>query len=218
MNISVKRLSVFLLALLMLLCAAACGKKPGTEDGSDVASGTNGDNSAQTDPEGDGTPDLPENMNLDRTVNILVRSEFKDEFVPDDKTADVLSAAIFARNSAVSETLGVKLNFTDIACDEFTGPYGGSPFHAAIVKVMSAGSDTYQIIANFAYFSVSYIQQGYFLELNTLANSYLDISKPYWNSNYYSEAALNGKNYYLLGDICTTAMTEAEVIYYMRRW
>lgn len=214
MNISVKRLSVFLLALLMLLCAAACGKKPGTEDGSDVASGTNGDNAAQTDPEGDGTPDLPENMNLDRTVNILVRSEFKDEFVPDDKTADVLSAAIFARNSAVSETLGVKLNFTDIACDEFTGPYGGSPFHAAIVKVMSAGSDTYQIIANFAYFSVSYIQQGYFLELNTLANSYLDISKPYWNSNYYSEAALNGKNYYLLGDICTTAMTEAEVIYY----
>ena len=127
MNISVKRLSVFLLALLMLLCAAACGKKLGTEDGSDVASGTNGDNATQTDPEGDGTPDLPENMNLDRTVNILVRSEFKDEFVPDDKTADVLSAAIFARNSAVSETLGVKLNFTDIACDEFTGPYGGIP-------------------------------------------------------------------------------------------
>lgn len=97
------------------------------------------------------------------------------------------------------------LNFVDVERTNTTF----NIYHNAITNSINAQDDSYQIIANYAYYGTSLCTQGIYMNLNTI--EYLDLEQPWWNPDYREEATVHDKLYYIVGDV-TTSATERMVV------
>lgn len=102
------------------------------------------------------------------------------------------------------------LNFVDVERTNTTF----NIYHNAITNSINAQDDSYQIIANYAYYGTSLCTQGIYMNLNTI--EYLDLEQPWWNPDYREEATVHDKLYYIVGDV-TTSATERMVVTYVNR-
>lgn len=154
---------------------------------------------------------VPADLRYDgKTVTILQRTGTKKEMMAEEITGEVVNDAIYARNAAVEERLGIKFNFVDVQGTNTT--FGN--MSAAITNSINAQNDDYQIIANYAYYGISLFTQGIYRDLNVI--DHLDFAQPWWNQDYRDEAEVKGKLYYMVGDICTSATERLPVCFINR--
>ncbi len=169
-----KKLTALLLALLMLLPLAACGKP---DDVTDTTLSNNSNVEADTsDP--NYVCDLPEELDYKgEEVNFLVvmKSGREDELISEESLGKgSISDAVYERNIKVESELGIKLNFVDYVDD--TAAQG------AINTAVKGGDRTLDIFVIGTYCGITPAVSGCYLNLANM--EYIDLSKHYWSQDY----------------------------------
>ena len=171
-----QKLTAMALAVLMLLSLVACatGETP-----TDTEPGTAAATDAATDAD---TVDmsyvceLPDGLNYDTEVNYLYTEGYArdDELKSDELGGGIIADAVYERNLAVEERLGVLLNFQSKGND--------TEMAAAIANLVQSNDDTIDIFVIGTYTCMTPTLAGHYLNLHTVDN--LDLSKNYWNQAY----------------------------------
>lgn len=199
-----KRSLALLLALIMLLpTALACGKTEETAATTTAAttappSDVTTTAMEETTTEGYNVKDnLPEDLKYNgETVAILSRGRAwcKDEVSVEALTGDVINDAIYNRNAAVEDRLGVKIvNYLTTGNDNYE-------ITETIRKQVQAGTDEYNLFANSVYATIMYTADNLFQDMSDL--TYLDLEQPYWSQGFNEAASIGEAQYFATGAIC----------------
>ena len=207
-----KRLCV-LLMLCSLLLSTACG--------SGAAENPSGNESAETTVSTDTTEklseretvrcSLPEDLKFDgKKVNVLVRdgSEFIIEIFT-EQTGDVVDDAVFNRNLAVSERLGIEIEHTAISDS------GGGNVPKAIKESVLAGDEPYQLAFGGQYYSTSNALEGIYY--NLLDMKYIDPTAPYYSQGFVEAATIHNTLFYITGDASISQTSRSYVTFFNKK-
>ena len=216
------RITALLCALLMLLSLfAACAETEGgevTTDGNAVTEAP-----AETVPEETKDPNydddgylkstLPQDLNYnDADVNILVwedveRPEF--EVLETETGLDIVVDAIYERNMATEEKLGVTLVWHEQPGDS----NDLKAFVSYVQNCHSAGTH-YDVIATYSRTAASLSANGLLTDLNTVENSYLNFDMPWWPEAMLKTCSMKDSLFFVSGDVSTNLLHMMYAIYY----
>lgn len=195
-----KWLSLLLGLLLLVVPLAACssGKNPETPSGSKTDTG---ETEAPTDPvetaDPNTVPDLPSDLDFKgKTIRILTRQnqnryqEWGSNGVLDDK-ADDIDEQVYYRNVEIQKKLNVEFDITHATVHD--NDLNAWLLSAALLN------DSFDIISNKAYQSVSSELLGYYMNLYDVEN--LNLNKSYWNQTFISAGTVNDHLYTVVGDM-----------------
>ncbi|MBO5275277.1 MAG: extracellular solute-binding protein [Clostridia bacterium] len=204
-----KRITAALLLLSLILSAASCSQStPETTAPETTAEVT------QTEAQETRESALPEKMDFEGTqITILCREDeantsYINEFGALAETGDVINDAIYMRNRLVEERLNVIINPFNM-----DGYYDNrKEFLDKVRNSVSAGDEGYDLVAGYAAYISTLATEG--MLLNLADAPYIDYSMPWWNHSIIEEAGINGKNYFVTGDIGISYLGSAFVTYY----
>ncbi len=173
-----KKLLCFVLSSLMLISAASCASP--NDKTSDTTNNSSHATAEDTLPVSEAETedpsyicDIPEDLDYDGDTVVVLYDDVtgrRDEMNPAEE-GGVVSDAVHARNIAVEEDLGVKLDMVTL------GNIVG-----ALKSDFKAGTETYDLITCSTKASIIPAMEGYYLDLNRL--EYIDTSKSYWTKGY----------------------------------
>lgn len=187
--------------------------KPGESQGADE-SGNTGDTSETNPPAETSEEDaigIPEGLNYGGDeVYIMHWTAYNPEFVVDDQAdmGDPIISAIEKKNLYTEDTLGVTLDFTEVLGD------GGQPdaFLEALKNRMSDPTTPVDIMAAYARTTAMISLEGLLQDITVCDN--IDFSKPWWPKDIQDEYNINGKLYFISGDISTNLLLMMYGVYY----
>lgn len=111
-------------------------------------------------------------------------------FADDDNTSDGMSKALYDREIAVEEHLGVNITNTQVANHKEVQP--------AVQQMVMSGDDTYQLALTHCIRGVApMLTDGMLLDLEILD---LQFNEEWWNTDAINALRLNGKQYYAISD------------------
>ncbi len=200
-----KKKLAFIAALLAAAQLFACGSEGTAENTSDPVSTTTTEAGGET-----RLSTLPENLNFDKTeVKILYwlgQGECAYE-----QTGDIVDDALYNRNIAVEDRLGVKI--TDIE-RAFTWDTRAEYIDVIRQSVM-AGDDSFDIVSGHYYVMPMLIPDGVLLPLNE--TKYINFENPWWVHGLVEETAIGGKVYLASGEISISNIKELSCFFYNKR-
>ncbi len=186
MHHSCKKILAMLLAGLMLLSAVSCGKPDG--EGQDTLPPKDAETLAEgetADP--NYTCDLPDDLNFGGTeVNIMhTKNAGREDEMPSERLGrGAISDAVYERNLAVENQLGVKLAYVSRNDDV--------DVESALQTMVRAGDSSVDIFIFGSYGAIPLAISGHYLDLNRVQN--VDTSKHYWIQDYNNIATFTDKN------------------------
>lgn len=200
-----KKLICFILMAVMLLpTVIACGEKTPPVSGDTTPTVTDG--GTVTEPtvttEPPEMPDIPEDAFYDDyTFTVLVTGNFNNnDFQSDGLGTDVVSDAIYRKNSAVEAQLGIVIeNIDEIA---FGSSGGSGTGFTKMKKAYDAASFDYDIAMIGTYDVANLAQSGYIADINEVPG--IDTSRSWWDQMANRDLTINGKLLYTTGDISLT--------------
>jgi len=145
-----------------------------------------------------------------KTIKIATTDEKVWEFKAEEQTGNVVNDAIYSRNSLVNQDLGVELEII-----EFKQSGGNSKElkNAVIAANQSGDSDSIDFISAPSYYTSAYVTDGLIIDLESIENSHLDMTKSYWSGKYYENGKFLGRSYFILGDLTPTVIERLEVVF-----
>ncbi|MGM9682301.1 MAG: hypothetical protein ACI3XQ_01755 [Eubacteriales bacterium] len=188
-----KIVSLILLMVVCLMSWTSCRVKDqeetNTTNNSTTASGDEG--TAETEDPGIPVIELPEVNYGGYSFRILVRNNslYRSDFFSDEGSTDVVDMAVRTRNQYVSDTYGV--NFVE--CQSSTANGDGE------ISIISSGEDAYDLIAPHGAIASTYAYKGVCADWYQLP--YINIMQKWWNQSARECFTLNGKIYFITGDI-----------------
>ena len=198
-----KRMLALLMALITLLpMVVACGGSGEVDATTTAATTTTAADATttatETTTEGYAVKDnLPEDLKFTgKTISIISRgrSWCKDEVSVEALTGDVINDAVYNRNAAVEDRLGVKIvNYLTTDNDNYS-------ITETIRKQVQAGTDEYNLFANSVYATIMYTADNLFQDLSDL--TYLDLEQPYWSQGFNEAGSIGEAQYFATGAIC----------------
>ena len=170
MNRMKRTLAILLASLMLLPTLAACGDAEEPADTTPPSQVTSSD-------EDDDIPDdeLPDNLNYNKEKITFISANEMDY---DDLTGDVVEDAIYERNKAVEERLGVVIN---VIQEE-------TPIDKVITAV-NGGSSDYDVMVELCWRAAPKFTGNYFYNLRN--TQYLDFEKPWWNQSFTDVVTYN---------------------------
>ena len=183
------RILAALLALLMLVgTLAACGE---AVDDPAVTTASASGTAAQTEPETELTDDLPDDLFYDND-EIIILSRYREgwtsgEIAVEGLISEPVNDAVFERNKAVEERLGVKI----VSMEE----PGDSAYIVAdkAATAVKAGTHEYDILAAACYVAVNQSLNGTFADMRQ--TEYIDFDKPWWSQGYNEVVEYRGAQF-----------------------
>lgn len=207
MMITIKRSFALLFALLMAVSVvlSSCAKPAGNDDETTPAA-TNDSTAPTVDTEPVETVDmnyvaeLPEGLNYgNKEVSILATNQTfsVDEFHTLGTNGNIVNDAVYKRNMAVEDMLGIKLKVT---LSPSTGVYSvGDTIRTAV----NSGDAIYDITTMPGYVHTTYILEGNFYNLKDIGN--LDLTKYYWTQGF-NDIMSNGTKQYVASGAYSLSM------------
>ena len=171
MNRMKRTLAILLASLMLLPALAACGEADDPADTtapSQTTSAEEGDPSIPAD-------ELPANLNYkgEKITFISVNDMDYDEL-----TGDAVEDAIYERNKAVEERLGVEI---EVIQEE-------TPIDK-VVTAVSGGNTDYDVMVELCWRAAPKFTGNYFYNLRK--TEYLDFDKPWWNQSFTDVVTYN---------------------------
>ncbi len=199
----ITKLSVLLLTLTLLAAffGACTDNTPSGDDSTTSAA----DTTAAVDTEDTSAMlSIPEHVTLGGdTMGVLYWSDVENpEFFVEEtnEKIDKTLEAIKTRNAQLESRMDVKLDFIPQA-----GNQGKlESFVSYIASSYKSGDHSFDIIAGYSQTVANAAYNNYCADLNTL--DYIDFEKPWWPSLLTKEATVNGKLYFVSGDISTNLL------------
>lgn len=180
----IKRIAAFLLCLCLAVSAASCAEKA-TDSPQDVTS-------AETEPETTGYLEtLPKDTYGGYTFRVIAQhfSE-RPNFPEETETGEVLNDALYRRNKAVEEMLGI--TFENIAFED------RGQVKTKVMTAVNAHEDAYDLcITSLADGINSLAPGGFLLDLNSM--QYLALDKEWWCGSITDNMQFGGKLYFNSG-------------------
>ncbi|MBQ8551283.1 MAG: extracellular solute-binding protein [Clostridia bacterium] len=186
-----KRTFSALLALSLMLSLSACQSDDGTADTTPTDTDTQTVTAATT--EVDIYAELPTGDFTGEEfvfANEIGSGSWSILMLDCENTGEVLDSAVFNRNRAVEEKLGITIKVEEYAT-------GGALLDALNRNVM-ANEDPYDVYDIPANVVAPLILQDYFVDVDTLG---LDLEKPWWNDTVMDSLSFNDTCYSIAGDL-----------------
>lgn len=211
------RIAACLLCLVLCLSAIACANNSGDDvqtttpaDNTTPAPGQDTDSPTSDTSEGPESS-LPElNFGGKQITTLYWEDVERAEFFEDDITGDNVRDAIHARNLAVEEQLGVRLNYV--------GTPGNvnhsSDYLKKVQNSFNAGEKIYNILASHSRTGAVVAAGGMTQNLLAIEDSYLDLEKPWWPPTMVETSTIGNGMYFISGDISTNTLHFMYGIYY----
>ena len=182
------------LALLMLVGSlAACGEN--VED--PVQSNAVTTAPVESEPEPELTDRLPDGLNYGN-ADITIISRYREgwtsgEIAVEEIISEPVNDAVFERNKATEERLGVKI----VSIEENDNDPG--VVVNKVANAVKAGTDEYDIMAAACYMAVNESLGGTFANLRN--TEYLDFEMPWWSQGFNEVVEYHGAQYAVSGDM-----------------
>lgn len=197
-----KWLSLLVALLLVALALTACGG--GTNPGASV-DGT----PAETEGETDYSDDLPQLNYGGEEITILCwdaegNAEFEIAADENGTQMDQISSAVYSRNRRVEARLNILLAFNEVALDKWETRVDNLVQGGLYMDLLGAKTQT----------ASGLTAKGNLLAMNTIANSYVDLDKPWWSSEVSEKTTVNGKYYFATGDISPNFVRMLYCVYF----
>ena len=159
--------------------------------------------------EGHGIPELNYN---EAEINIACWASPQPEFdvVPEDGVGDPVINAVYQRNLYTEQLLGVDLEFTEFYTDE--GKSGIVSYAESLKNAISDPSVSYDIIASYSRSTAQCLVVGLLQPLDLY--DHIDLSKSWWPKNIQEEFSMNGRLYFVSGDISTNMLNYMYGVFY----
>lgn len=213
------RMMCMTLALLLLLPIVACGKSEAPTGSTTTAASV--DAAATTFPASEATSAPAETANTDingylkddidpsvnfggKTISLLHWNDAEhEEFCAESTNGELINDAIYTRNSAVEERLGVNIDFIGTAGDT----NNEEPFALKLSTSISAGDHAYDLISAYSYTTGMCAARNLLYDLSSV--EHLDFEKPWWPDLLINQCTINDKLLFVSGD------ASANVLYTM---
>ena len=215
-----KSLCALLVVLMTLSLFVACNdnKKTTADKPTGNATGSGGNHTATNEPLDEWGRKLvasaiPDGKKFDgETVNFVLDASREGEFTVEALNGDLINDAVYNRNLKVENELGVTLNFITI---EGTA---SRDFCSAVSRVVLSGTGSYDLISGYAYFLTAVVRNWCYADLKEIeAGSSMDLTKPWWNQFYVSEATVYDQLYTVTGDLAISSKSSAGCIFFNKK-
>ncbi len=203
-----KRKTALFLAALLILAAASCGEAAPSGATSDTTASTDTSEPVEEGSERERLKDpLPANLRFDgETVTIYCKESSIPNLVPEEETGDIVSDALYARNMATEERLGVKLDFITIPGSN--GSEVGNQMKADVL----AGDDGCDFAVAGQYYTTPKALEGVFY--NLLNVDHITYDAPWYQQDFVKAATIYDTMFYITGDLSITASSSSYVTFY----
>lgn len=141
--------------------------------------------------------DLPSGNYNARTFSILTPTHSENDFIGDVE-GDIVSEAIYKRNIATEENLSIKINpISEPGLWDQQSTYMNKIKNSVI-----SNDDSFQLVSGYAAYITSLAMDGVLANWSDI--DVLNFTKPWWNHDIVDELNINGKLYYITGDLSMT--------------
>lgn len=210
-----KQVRILAAVICLILCLASVSCAAGDDDGNgttaaadtqspDDPSTSEITSASDVDAQGYQLDCLPGSLNYGNAeITFLYWADVeRPEFFVDALSGDVVNDAIYERNIAVEERLGVKLKY--IPTDGDVGE--SANFLKVVQSSFNAGEKIYDILASHSRTGAVVAAGGMTADILAVEDSYLDLSKPWWPSTMVDTATIGNSMYFISGDISTNTL------------
>lgn len=145
-------------------------------------------------------------------VSILYWSDVERpeyEILEEETGTDMVKDAIYNRNLAVEDRIGVTLEWTGVEGDN-----GQRANFANYVTNCYSGGTFYDIISTYSRTSAMLCVNGHLQDLNTIEDSYLNFEQPWWPKCMVDTCSIDDSLFFISGDISTNILHFMYAIYY----
>ena len=157
--------------------------------------------------------DLPDSIDYqDETVTILYWSDVERpefEVTEDEADGDMIKEAIYRRNIATEERLGITYEW--IGTD---GDSGDRAKFTNYVRNAFSGGTYYDIIATYSRTAGMLLTEGLIQDLNAIEDSYINVDQPWWPKSMVNTCSIDESLFFVSGDISTNVLHFMYAIYY----
>lgn len=184
-----KKLSLTLLSILVLQLIALSGCSPAEKAQSATQEDASDSSSAITSP-APTQPQLQDGNYEGYEFRILARDNGWDKMEVDfdNPESDVVYNAVYERNRAVEEKYNVKV----------TGILNAGDIYSLVKKSVLAGDNDYDLVLPSMADAARLGREGLTRSWTELS---IDLSKPWYDQNIVSDMSINGKIYFMTGDM-----------------
>ena len=190
-----KAICIFLTLLFAVTCFSACAESNAPDDSvkTDAVESTAAETAEPTKAEiaDEFLSQIPD-ANLKRTFNVLVMSgvgNSEKEIFAEDASSEPIENAVFLRNAALADKLGVTITMTPQAS-----------VATAAQNDIKANAKSYDLIMANGPDTGSLAQNGYLYNFLDLKD-YMNLDQEWWDPGTLRDCAINGKVYFMNGDI-----------------
>ena len=215
-----KKLLVFILALVMLFSVFACTKNEGKKPADTTVPGTTtpGETTpgVTTTPEPEitielenETPDLPQMTFDGKKLRIAATAGNASVEVFADETAiNIREQALWVRNEKIKDQYNVKIEAYTMSPSTVTAHV------ESLLENILSGDDIFDLALTTAHSTGLFITSGYLV--NWLNMKYNDFSKLYWRSDINEKFTFDDALFTAVGDMCISVLTNTYAMFYNR--
>ena len=191
-----KRILSLILASMILLSCVSCSDNV-SDDGSKETnpSGSN-ESTSETEPESPKyLDDLPDTLRFqDEDVRFISSYTYNSiTLLEEDDESDIVNEAVWKRNMAISDRLGVKVT---LPREEVTGY---DQFNSIVKNSVTSSADDFDVLCGHTRFNINLAAEGVLKNLNNM--NYIDLTKDYWSQGYNDNIGYKGIHYWATGDL-----------------
>lgn len=205
------RLISILTLMLILVQASSCGESGETPAGQ-TEQPTGAEPVETQEPEETGRAavkdTLPDNLDFGgETLTLIIRPEFALYDATGEMSGDIVYDAVYERNAAVEDRLGVKLDYIQMPDNDF------DRMARQVTNSIKSGTDEYDIVMQRGIQTFAQSVEGYYRDLSDAP--YLDFEKPWWWMNIIRDSSIHSsKTFFLTGDISISTFLLSTVCYF----
>ena len=211
------KIIALLFAILMVIPTFAACANTNPEETTNNAETKTPENTEEVvdnnlDAEGYWKDDLPEELDFNEIVTILYwsdceRAEF--EITEDQADTDLVKEAIYRRNLATEERLGVTFEWTGV-----DGDSGSRKDFIQYALTCYNGGTYYDIIATYSRTAGMLLTEGLIQDINAIEDSYINTAQPWWPKSMLETCQIEDSLFYVSGDISTNILHFMYAVYY----